>query len=116
MNIILLIVLTLLSGIGDAQGFLHSGLVWKNGQIVIGEAMKSMASFIVGIVLYWQAIKVLNEIKIVPVETQTLAWFGTTIICLAMFNGSFFRWSISLQIVAILVCIGIGWILFHTGG
>lgn len=53
---LLILVLTLLSGFGDAQGFLHSARVWAQGKPVWEEVMKATLGYILGILMYWLAI------------------------------------------------------------
>lgn len=112
----LIVGITLVSGISDSQGFIHAAKMWQNGKIVWGEFGKSALGFGCGISTYWLAIKYLKEFGVFSPETQTLIWFGVTIIGVALISRKFFVWQTIDQIIAIFVFLGIGWLLFRTGG
>lgn len=114
--IFIVIFLTLLTGYSDAQGFLHASNVWVKGKFVFAEALKSALWVLVALTVYWFALKYLAEIKTVSTEIQTLGWFVVTIVVIAILSGKFLQWQIIDQIVGVLVIIGVGWLLFRTGG
>lgn len=114
--IVLIIILTILSGIGDSQGFLHSSLVWKNAKFIWGEAGKSILGFGIGILFYWFAIKYMQQVGIISAEMQTISWFAVTIIGVAIVSGKFIDWSAADKAISVGVLIGIGLLLFRTGG
>ena len=113
---ILIIVFTLLSGFGDSKGFVLSAKVWESGRLVWQEAVKASIGYGFGILMYWLAIRYLNQFGIVSPEIQTLGWFVVTIVGVAMFSGDFLKWQIIDRVVAICVLAGVGWLLFRTGG
>jgi len=49
-TIVLLIVLTLISGVADAQGFVHAANIWQGGKLIWPEVLKSALGFGIGIV------------------------------------------------------------------
>ena len=107
--------LTVLSGLGDSQGFLHAARIWRDDQLVCLELAKSAAGFGVGIGMYWISIRFLQQSGVLSAETQSLLWFGVTTAGIAVFSGTYFRWATVDQSVAVLVLAGIGWLLFRTG-
>jgi hypothetical protein len=109
-----IISITLISGIGDSHGFIHAANMWRHGALVISELGKSALGFSVGIGSYWIAVKYLNEFGVLSPETQTLIWFGMTIIGVALINGKFLQWQTLDQIIAIIVLVGIAWLLFRN--
>ncbi len=113
---LIIIVLTLLSGLGDAYGFTHAALVWQNGRFVAAEVARSAVGFAAGIGLYWLVLKYMTAAGIVSPEIQTIAWFGVTIIGVAALNGQFLGWPLPDKLVAAAVLAGIGWLLVRTGG
>jgi len=113
---VIVIVLTVLSGLSDSQGFLHAAKIWKDGRFIPYELILSAVGFSIGIVLYWIAIKYLNEIAAIPPELQALGWFGVTIISLAVFSGEYIKWTMLDQALAVSVMLGLGWLLYRTGG
>lgn len=114
-SLFFIIGLTLLSGFGDAQGFLHAANIWSNGKLN-GEALgKSALGFGVGIITYWLIIRYLQRVGIVSPELQTILWFSATIIGIALLSGKFLIWQRIDQVIAILVVLGVGWLLFRIG-
>ncbi|MBI1277185.1 MAG: hypothetical protein GC179_03560 [Anaerolineaceae bacterium] len=110
----LIIVLTILSGVADAQGFLHAARLWQNGILIWGELALSALGFAIGILLYWIVLRNMNEVGITSPEIQTVTWFGVTLIGVALVSGSFLKWTLLDQAVAVAVLFGIGWLMFRT--
>lgn len=114
--IIVIVALTLFSGIADAQGFIHASTTWVNGKIIWTEGLKSLLGFAIGAVCYILVINYLKQVGIVSAEIQTIVWFTVTIIGVALFNGKILHWQIIDQIVALAVIGGVAWLLVRTGG
>ena len=113
---LVIVVLTLFSGVGDAYGFTHAALVWQSNRLVWGEVARSAAGFAAGIGLYWLVLKYMIAVGIVSPEIQTIAWFGVTLVGVAVLSGKFLGWALADQVVAVAVLAGIGWLLVRTGG
>jgi hypothetical protein len=113
-SVMLVIVLTLLCGLGDALGFIHAGRVWQQGEFAWREALKSALGFQFGVAMYWLALRELTRWGVVSPEAQTLVWFGATIVGVAALSGQLLRWHPADQAVALVVLAGIGWLLFRT--
>lgn len=113
--LIIIIGLTVLSGLGDSFGFVHAAKVWQGGQLVWVEVGKSALGFAFGISVSWLTIKYLQLFGIFAPETQTLLWFGVTMVGIALSSGKFFHWQRLDQVVAVAVLMGIGWLMFSTG-
>ena len=113
-SVLLIIVLTLLSGFGDALGFIYAGRVWQSNEFHAIEALKSALSFQVGVAAYWFALRFLEARGVVAVEVQTLLWFGATLIGVAILSRQFMRWPALDQTIAVAVLLGIGWLLHRT--
>ena len=112
----LIIVLTLISGWADANGFVHASSIWNDGKLIWSELIKSALGFSVGIAMYWICIRFLQEFKIVSPEIQTIGWFTVTIIGVAFFSGKFFHWQLVDQVVGFAVLCGVIWLFVSTGG
>ena len=107
---------TLLAGVADAQGFIHAARIWQDGKLILGELWKSALGFFFGITMYWLSLRYMKGLGIVTPEIQTLIWFGVTIVGVAVVSGKVLRWPLIEQAVAAGVLLGIGWLLFRTGG
>ncbi|HKZ69060.1 MAG TPA: hypothetical protein VJ020_03215 [Anaerolineales bacterium] len=114
--LLIVIALTVISGFGDSQGFLHSAKVWREDRIVWEEVAYSAASFGFGIAVYWVSIRFYQRLGVSFAETQTIFWFAVTIIGVAVLSGKFAQWGRADQFVALGVLAGVGWLLFRTGG
>lgn len=113
-KILTLTVLTILTGIGDSQGFVHSANVWHNGQFIWSEAMKSAAGFVLGTASFWIAVKFLQEYGVVAAELQTIGWFAITIIGVAVGSGKFLQWTLLDQALAATLLLGIAVLISRT--
>jgi len=113
-SILLIALFTLLSGWGDAHGFVHAGKVWSSGSFDGVEALKSAAGFQFGVFMYWFAARHLAAHGVVAPEVQTLFWFAATIIGIAAMSGHFVRWPFADQATAVAVLLGIGWLMVRT--
>jgi ABC-type transport system involved in multi-copper enzyme maturation permease subunit len=107
--------ITLVSGVGDSLGFIYAAKMWRSGDPDLSELGKSALGFSVGIGSYWLAAKYLIEFGVLSPETQTLVWFGTTMVGTAFISGKFLQWQTIDQIVAAVVLLGIAWLLFRAG-
>jgi hypothetical protein len=114
-TVIIILVLTLISGWGDSQGFVHSSKVWEKGKFIWSEAGLSALGYIFGTVVFWLAIKYLQEVKVFSAEVQTLFWFSTVIVGVAIASGKFFQWDAIDKIIGIAVLVGIAILLFRVG-
>jgi hypothetical protein len=114
--LLIIIVISVLSGLADSQGFIHASKIWANNKLVWNEVGKSALGFAVGITLYWIVLKYMNAAGIVSPEIQTLIWFSITILGVAIISRSFFRWQTIDQLVGIAVLAGVAWLMVRTGG
>jgi hypothetical protein len=103
------------SAIFDSFGFAHAASMWRGGSLVWSELAKSAVGFLVGMFLYWGAVRYLGQAGIVMAEIQTLLWFGITIIGVAVLRGRFFSWPSGDQVVAVGVMAGLAWLLARPG-
>jgi hypothetical protein len=113
--IALILFLTFLSGWADSRGFIHAANIWEQGRLVTSELAKSAFGYAIGIITYWIVIRYLKEFGIVSPEIQTIGWFTVAIIGVAIASGKFMQWQAVDQIIAILVFLGVGWLIFRVG-
>ncbi len=114
--LICLILLTLCSGVFDAQGFIYASQVWKDGVLVKAAAAKSIAYFFVGMALYLFSLRFQQQISVISPELQSLFWFSVTLVGVAIINGKFMQWSNLDRVIALVILFGIGWLFIRTGG
>jgi hypothetical protein len=112
----LIIGLTLLSGLADAQGFIHASTTWINGKIIWGEGFRSLLGFGIGAICYIIVANFLAQVGIVSAEIQTMIWFLVAIVGVAVISGKFLHWQRFDQIVALIALICVGWLVIRTGG
>lgn len=110
------LLLCCLSGLADAQGFLHASRVWEGDRFVLSALLKSAAAFGAGIGLYWLSVRFMHQLGIHAAEMQTTIWFAVTIAGVAVSSGRVIRWPMSDQLVATAVIVGLGWLLFRSTG
>jgi len=113
--VVLIIGLTLLSGIADSQGFVHAAKIWEGQKVIWSEVTKSTIGFASGILLYWIVLKYLKAAQVAAPEVQTMIWFGVTIVGVAVVSGRIAQWRGTEQLVAGGVILGICWLLMRTG-
>ncbi len=102
------------SGLLDALAFTYAAGMWRDGRLVAGEAAKSASAFLLGMTMYFGAVRYLGEAGVVLAEIQTLIWFGVTIIGVAILHGRFLHWDPVEHIVAANVVLGLGWLISRT--
>jgi hypothetical protein len=112
--LLLIAVFTLLSGLGDALGFIYAGRVWQGDRFHGIEALKSAVAFQAGVAMYWLALRHLQAQGVVAVEVQSLFWFTATVIGIAVLSRQFIRWPLPDQAIACSLLLGIGWLLHRT--
>jgi hypothetical protein len=114
--IIIGIILTLVAGIADSQGFIHAADVWSADAVRWPEVGKSALGFTAGVALYIFALRYLMRAGIVAPEVQTALWFGVAIIGVAAISRRVLFWSRWDQLIGLAVLLGIGWLSLRTEG
>jgi hypothetical protein len=113
-SLLLILLFTLLSGLGDAIGFVYASKVWQDGHFHFMNALKSVLGFQFGIFMYWFATRYLAAHGVIDAEVQTLFWFAATIIGIALISGQFPRWALFDKAVAVGVLAGIACLMLRT--
>ena len=108
------LLLCCLSGLADAQGFLHASRVWEGDRFVLPALLKSAVAFSAGIGLYWLSVRFMHQLGIHAAEMQTTIWFAATIVGVAVAGGRFARWPVADQLVGTAVILGLGWLLVRS--
>lgn len=113
--LLMIVALTTISGLCDAQGVLHAARVWQDGRLIWREVLFSAVGFGFGIGLYWLVVRYMQMLGINAPEIQTLIWFGVMVVGVALISGAFFRWQVTDQMIGVAVLIGIVWLSIRTG-
>lgn len=111
---LVILVLTLISGFFDAQGFIHSALIWQGSKIIWRELGLAALNYAIGISLYWVSLPSLRAVGMTSPEIQAVSWFAVVIIGVAIASGRFFQWQRIDQVVAVAVVVGMMWLVFRT--
>jgi hypothetical protein len=112
-SVLLIATFTMLSGLGDAAGFVFASRIWSEGRFVGVEAAKCLAGFQFGMLMYWVALWKLSEHGIDSAELQTMFWFVVTIIGVALLSGRVFAWAPLDQVVAGAVVMGVFFLMYR---
>lgn len=114
LTILFIVALTILSGISDAQGFVHASSAWSGGKILWSELVKSLIGFSIGAVSFIIAANYLRQVGIASAEIQTIIWFVITIVGVAVVSGKFLHWPGFDQILALVALVSIGWLVIRA--
>ena len=106
--------LLLIAGTADAKAFLHASRVWQNGNLVSEELIKSSLSFLCSISMYIFTLKYVQKAGIVSAELQVIIWLSITLIGVGIMSGKFFQWERLDQLIAVLIVVGIGFLMIRT--
>ena len=111
---IIAVAFIVVSGTFDAMGFTYAARIWQENHWQRKALVQSAFGFATGITIYWFTIRYFWELGVVSPELQTLIWFGTTLIGVALLSGRFLHWRSLDQVIAMLVLIGIAWLLVRV--
>jgi hypothetical protein len=114
--IVIGIILTIIAGVADSQGFIHASEVWSGDSVQWPEVARSALGFSIGVALYWLALRYLTRAGIVAPEVQTAMWFGVAVIGVAVVSRRFLHWNRWDQLIGLAVLLGIGWLSLRTEG
>ena len=107
----LVLVLTILSGVMDARGFVYAGRAWPSGSIDWTAVGMSILAFFAGISLYIGAVRFMQTMGLNAVPLQSGIWFVATAIGIAAMDGSVMQWTRAQQLVALAVIGGLAWLI-----
>jgi hypothetical protein len=113
--LVLVLVLSCLSGLADARGFLHASRMWRTDGLVWLELARSAAGFAIGITFYWISTRFMHRLGIAAAEMQTMIWFAATAIGIAVASGRFGGWPVLDQLVAFTAAVAVAWLLVRQG-
>lgn len=114
-NSALVLVLMVLSGFADSLGFVYAAKIWNGDQVSWPDVGKSALGWATGITFYVFSLRYIQRAGVTSAEIQTMIWFAMTIIGVVIFSGRFFSWPRLEQAIAVLVLVGLGWLMVRTG-
>lgn len=110
----LVLVLTILSGIMDARGFVYAARAWPEGRLDSRLALASMAAFFAGLSLYIVSVRFMQAFGLHGVALQAALWFVVTAVGVAAMDGSVLQWTRAQQLVALSLVGGLAWLIGTT--
>jgi hypothetical protein len=114
-NVVVAVGLTVSSGLCDAFGFVHASRVWKHGHFALHNAVVALSLFLLGALTYIFVIKYLDRLGVTSTEIQTLGWFATTVVGIAVIERSIFGWTLTDKAMLILAAFSVGWLVVRQG-
>lgn len=108
---LLVLVLTVTSGIMDARGFVYAGRAWPDGNLDWMAVGQSLLAFFAGISLYIGAVRFMQAMGLHAVALQSGIWFVATAIGIAALDGTVTQWTRLQQLVALVVMVGLAWLI-----
>ena len=113
-NLAVVGLLTIISGLLDARGFVYAARAWPEGQLDLKIAVASLVSFAGGVSAYIVAVKFMQNAGIHGVALQSGIWFVVTAVGIAAMDGSLLQWTRTQQVVGVAVAIALGWLISTT--
>jgi hypothetical protein len=113
-NLAVVGLLTIISGLLDARGFVYAARAWPEGQLDLKIALASLVSFAGGVSAYIVAIKFMQNAGIHGVALQSGILFVVTAVGIAAMDGSLLQWTRTQQAVGVAVAIALGWLISTT--
>ena len=113
-NLAMVVILTGLSGVLDARGFMYAARSWPGGLLDWRMALAAILSFVGGLSCYVLAVRFMYGLGVRSVAIQTGIWFIVTAVGVSLMDGSLASWTRTQQLVAIAVTLGIGWLAATT--
>jgi hypothetical protein len=107
----LVLVLTVLSGVMDARGFVYAGRAWPSGSVNWNAVGMSMLAFFAGISLYIGAVRFMQTLGLNAVALQSGIWFAATAIGIAAMDGTVMQWTRIQQVVAVAIIAALTWLI-----
>ena len=111
LSALLVLVLTVTSGVMDARGFVYAGRAWPGGHLDWTAVGRSMLAFLAGISLYIGAVRFMQAMGLNAVALQSGIWFVATAIGIAALDGTVVQWTRLQQLVALGVIGGLAWLI-----
>lgn len=107
------IVLTILAALVEAKGYLYSfrSFTDTNGVTLIGLAI---LCYFIGIVIDFTAIYLISKTHYYVPEIMSMLFMAVTIIGVAILSGQFLNWNHFNQGVAVLIMLGLCWLMYQT--
>jgi hypothetical protein len=115
-NWLMVLILTGLSGVLDARGFVYASRSWPGGVLDWRWAGSAVLAFVGGLSCYVVAVRFLQGMGATSVAIQTGIWFVVTGLGVAAMDGSIAGWTRTQQAVALGVAVGLGWLTASTAG
>jgi hypothetical protein len=113
-NLVVVGLLTVASGLLDAQGFVYAGKSWPGGHLDPKMGIISLLAFCGGLTCYILAVRFMQNAGISGVAIQSGIWFVITAVGIALMDGTLLQWTRTQQVVGAAVAVALGWLISTT--
>jgi hypothetical protein len=113
-NAAMVLILTVLSGLLDARGFVYAARAWPGGHLDLKWGLSAVLAFVGGLSCYVVAVRFMQGFGVQSVALQSAVWFAVTAAGVALMDGSVLHWSRPQQLVALAIAIGLCWLIATT--
>jgi hypothetical protein len=113
-NLVLVGLLTIISGLLDARGFVYASRAWPSGHLDGKTGLASLACFVGGLSAYILAVRFMQNAGISGVALQSGIWFVVTAVGIAAMDGTLLQWTRTQQAVGVAVGIALCWLISTT--
>lgn len=113
-KIVRVILLTVLSGLADAHGFVHAARAFQANAVSTNDLALTVFYAGLGLISYLFAVRDLMRLGIDAPEIHMLFWLGVTIVGLAVLSGRFSQWAGVDRLVGATVVLGISWLIVRV--
>jgi hypothetical protein len=113
-NLVLVLALTVASGLLDARGFVYAAKAWPDGRLDPKFGAAALLAFLGGLSMYVVAVRFMQGAGVQGVALQSGIWFVVTLLGIAAMDGTVLQWSRSQQIVGIGIAVAMTWLIATT--
>ncbi len=107
----LVLLLTVLSGVMDARGFVYASRAWPRGRLDVRLAAASVLAFLAGLCLYIGSVRFMRDLGVNAVTLQSAIWLVVTAVGLAIMDGSILQWTRTQKVVAVVIACALTWLI-----
>ena len=108
------LVFLLIASLADAKAVYYAVRNWSGGKLQYMNVGMTFLFFTVSVLPFIYSVKFFGNAGILSRPIQSLIWFMGTICFVAVLDGTFFEWKKIDQLVALLIVIGMTWLVVRV--